>query len=66
MSRNDQLATCGRCGGPVEPFGRMRHTFIDAEFQPICIACARELVPDRVDEAEEMDRQWEPEQTGKS
>ena len=66
MSGNDQLATCTRCGGRIEPFGRMRHHFVDAEFQPICVGCARELVPERVAEAEEMDRRWGPEHNNKS
>lgn len=66
MSGNDQLATCTRCGGRIEPFGHMRHHFVDAEFQPICVGCARELVPERVAEAEEMDRRWGPEHKNKS
>lgn len=66
MSSNDQLATCARCAGPVEPFGRMRHQFVDRDFQPICAACARELVPERVAEAEEMDLRWGPDQTEKT
>jgi len=66
MSGNNQLATCTRCGGRIEPFGRMRHHFVDAEFQPICVGCARELVPERVAEAEEMDRRWGPDHNNKS
>lgn len=66
MSGNDQLATCTRCGGRIEPFGRMRHQFVDAEFQPMCVGCARELVPERVAETEEMDRRWGPEHNNKS
>lgn len=62
MSGNDQLATCGR----IEPFGRMRHHFVDVEFQPICVGCAHELAPERVAEAEEMDRRWEPDHNNKS
>jgi hypothetical protein len=26
--------------------------------RPICLRCAREVVPEQVEEAEEMDRQW--------
>ena len=66
VSGNDQLATCTRCGGRIEPFGHMRHHFVDAEFQPICVVCARELIPERVAEAEEMDRGWGPEHNIKS
>jgi hypothetical protein len=54
----DQLTTCKRCGRPAPHFGRMRHQFVDADFQTICVGCARELVPDQVARAEEMDRQW--------
>ncbi len=60
MSDDDLLAICARCGGEVKPFGHMGHTFTDINFQPICIRCARELIPERVAEAEEMDRQWVP------
>lgn len=60
---DDQLTTCRRCGRPAEPFGRMRHRFVDADLQTICIDCARELVPDQVARAEEMDRQWGAEDT---
>lgn len=65
MSNNDQLATCSRCGGRAEPFGRMRHRLVDADFQAICVGCARELVPEQVARAEEMDRQWGPDHTDK-
>ncbi len=60
MAEGNSLATCARCGSEIEPFGSMRHTFVDLNFQPICVGCARELVPDRVAEAEEMNRQWGP------
>jgi hypothetical protein len=60
MPDDDTLATCARCGGEIKPFGSMRHTFVDLNFLPMCIGCARELVPDRVAEAEEMDRRWGP------
>lgn len=66
MPVNDQLPTCSRCGERVEPFGRMQHRFVDREFRPICVRCARELVPERVAEAEEMDGRWEAENTDKS
>jgi len=49
---------CARCGGLVEPFARMRHVFVDAEVKPICLKCARELTPDAVARAEEMDARW--------
>lgn len=55
------LAECARCGDKAEPFGRMRHRFVDAEFRPICVRCARELIPEDVAEAEKMDTQWQPE-----
>jgi hypothetical protein len=60
---DDPLAICSRCGRPSEPFGRMRHRFVDAELQPICVTCARELVPEQVARAEEMDGQWGTEDT---
>ena len=61
MPSNEQPTICARCGLRVEPFGRMQHRFIDADFQPICVGCARELVPERVVEAEEMESRWGPE-----
>ena len=59
------LTTCGRCGRPAEPFGRMRHRFVDGKFHSICVTCARDLVPEQVARAEEMDRQWGIENTKK-
>lgn len=66
MSRNEQFAICARCGSRIEPFGRMRHRFVDAEFQPICVGCARELIPEQVAQAEEMEPQWGPEHKDKN
>jgi hypothetical protein len=40
MAGNDQLATCTRCGGRILPFG-MRHHFVNAEFQTICVGRPR-------------------------
>jgi len=65
MSGNDQLATCTRCGPRIESFGRMpplRRRRVPSD----CIGCARELVPERVAEVEEMDRRWGPEHNNKS
>ena len=60
MSDDHMAITCARCGDEVKPFGSMRHSFVDLNFQPICVQCARELTPEVVAEAEEMNRQWGP------
>jgi hypothetical protein len=60
MSNDDVLATCASCGGEAKPSGPMRHRFVDVNFQPIRVLCARELTPQRVAEGEEMNRQWGP------
>jgi hypothetical protein len=57
MAEAQKCARCG-CDQLVEPFGRMRHVFVDSEFKPICLKCARELTPDAVARAEEMDAKY--------
>jgi hypothetical protein len=58
MTHSTEWAHCAHCSKPVEPFGAMRHVFVDAEFRPLCEACARELVPERVAQAEADDARW--------
>jgi hypothetical protein len=58
MSQSIDWGNCARCGNRIERFGTMRHVFMDADLQPICTSCARELVPDQVAQAEADDARW--------
>jgi hypothetical protein len=49
---------CSNCGGPVRPFGTMRHWFALDEKGSLCLECARELVPERVKIAEAWEQRW--------
>jgi hypothetical protein len=52
MGEDQQPFICSNCGGAVEPFGTMRHWFLVDDDDLLCLACARELVPERVALAE--------------
>jgi hypothetical protein len=49
---------CSNCGGPVKPFGTMRHWFALDEGGALCLACARALAPERVEIAEAWEKRW--------
>lgn len=43
------------CHGPVIPFGRLRHRFVDGDVGPLCLSCARRLLPRDVADAEALE-----------
>ena len=50
------LGVCAQCLKPIEPFGTWKHRFLSEEVGELCIDCARVVFPDRVAEAEAVER----------
>ncbi len=50
----DDELICSRCGQQAPPFGRLHHRFV-YNGRPLCLACARDVIPERVAIAEMMD-----------
>ena len=59
MADPSNWGLCARCHKRIDPFGAMKHVFVDADFNPICVQCARDLVPEVVARAEADDKLWE-------
>ena len=55
---DQEIPPCSNCGGIVEPFGKMRHWFALDDTDVLCLACARRLVPERVEIAEAFEARW--------
>lgn len=58
MAEEPGPSACLRCGGSVEPFGTMGHLFVADDGRPLCLSCAREFVPDKVELAEAYEARW--------
>jgi RNase P subunit RPR2 len=55
MVPSHDTETCAVCHGPVIPFGRLRHRFVDGDVGPLCLSCARRLLPRDVADAEALE-----------
>ena len=59
MGDSGTLPICPLCHGVIRPYGRMKSTFVPEDLmEPICLDCARKVVPAQVAVAEELERRW--------
>ena len=58
MAQSTDWGPRTNCWKPVKPFGVMRHVFVDADLQSICLSSAREIAPDQVSQAESDNAKW--------